>query len=698
MTLPDDDKRYEIVESIGRGGMATVYRAVDRNAEMDVAIKVLHEYLIDDEGIVEAFEREASLMRRIDHPGVVRVFESSTIDDRPAFAMEFCEGGDLVDLLARRGTMDESEALEVMIPVLEALQAIHDEGVIHRDIKPHNIVFDADGNPKLIDFGIGQAEELLATDESGQLGTVEYMAPERVDGLALDARSDLYSAAIVLFELLCGHPPYRADSAAAVFRMHREAEVADPRALGAPVGDEVATALMRAMAKHPGHRFDGVHQFILALTGESTPRRDIDKHSAWRATREQIATDTRLAAPLESEGYEWVVYVPREATEFGTSQGDLSGVWDVVDEFDRYSLVANHNWRAFSRDGTRENATENLVRNLGIARGLSRDGVDVIVERLREAGVPARYGRRPRKRRRPPRLTPLQSLHAAKTIKAVGISAVIIAAILLGFSWELTEGANEFRRADFHPALQWSMLFGTAALLGMAVGRMWLPKTYAEWWLARMSKRYVLDFCLDRRESTSTGVDRRYVERFDDIQSPRVATSYERAINMVLHLGDADALRYPQIDEGSAARIQSGLARIAEEIYELAGRIVDLESHVAAIRPGRLVSQIRQLDRHIATEDDVAAVEELIEEKAELRRQLEARDDACLHLETLAQRLLRAAGELEGMVHRTGDADGGEETSMEVIDEWTILDFEDVNPSGPNRPGSPARVHLSAGG
>ena len=186
--------RYRLREVLGRGGIAEVYRAYDEAAEMDVAIKVLHDFLADDEGMIEAFEREAFLMRSVDHRGVVQIYGTTEVEGRPAIVMELCDGGDLHERIARRGVFSEEDAIGIISGILEALAACHEQGIIHRDIKPHNVMFDATDRPKLIDFGIAQAEDRTGRwrqpfPESTTTMTARYSTTSaRMLGICLSAR------------------------------------------------------------------------------------------------------------------------------------------------------------------------------------------------------------------------------------------------------------------------------------------------------------------------------------------------------------------------------------------------------------------------------------------------------------------------------------------------------------------------------
>ncbi len=639
--------RFQLSEPIGRGGMATVYRAYDNAAEMDVAVKLLHGHLADDEGMVEAFEREAALMQRIDHPGVVRVFSTEQFDARPAIVMQLCEGGDLSERLTRRDTLPEDEVLEIGLALLDALAACHELGIIHRDVKPHNVMFDADDNPKLIDFGIGQAEELMAADESGQLGTVEYMAPERVDGLAVDARSDLYSMGILLFELLCGHPPYRADSASAVMRMHRDADVADPRAFTDEIRNHVADALMQAMAKHPEQRFDSAEQFADALRGDIEDRPPIPDHPTWEALQQQFGDHFELAAPLQTHAQEWVVFVPpRFLSDDDAAKANFDLlVRELIDDYHDYLAVKPKRLSGVP--------AADVLQRFGLARGLSRQGAYQLHKRLDDAGVLARIAQRPRSHREEPgwkrRFSGLDVVNAALT-------AVIWTPLLILFF------LAALNVTPYAPVIA-PLLVVAALFAGIATGWIAIGDRFREWWLAAVCRSYLFDFCRNRAALKTDGaIGGEHFELLEQLQSPRLAASFRRATNMALHLRE----RTPHTDD---------IDRVITLITELATRIAEAEAAVAAVRPAELTAQIRRIDRRISTADDIDTVEPLMDQKAALREQLTERDDAQQRLQQLGQQLHELAARLEDLVHQhRRDPDEQSETDADEV----VFDFDSL--------------------
>ena len=229
------DGRYQITERLARGGMATVYRAVDTRLTRTVAVKVMHVGLGDDAEFARKFDREARAAARLAHPNVVAVFDqgSDLIEghsSRPYIVMEHVDGYTLRDVINREAPMLPLRALEVIEPVLAALAAAHDAGLVHRDVKPENVLISDRGQIKVADFGLAKAiSSQTSTATQGLLiGTVSYLPPELVVSGQADARSDVYSTGVVLFELLTGRKPHTGDTPIQVAYAHVHADVPAP--------------------------------------------------------------------------------------------------------------------------------------------------------------------------------------------------------------------------------------------------------------------------------------------------------------------------------------------------------------------------------------------------------------------------------------------------------------------------------------
>jgi eukaryotic-like serine/threonine-protein kinase len=205
--------RYEIVQLLGQGGMGAVYQAYDRELERQVALKVIRADMAANPEILRRFKQELILARQITHRNVIRIFDLGQADSIKFITMEYIEGEDLQALLRKKKKLDPSEAVNIIAQVCRALEAAHAEGVIHRDLKPQNVMMDKTGRAYVMDFGIARSMIASGMTQTGALiGTPDYMSPEQAKGLSLDARSDLFTVGIILYELLTGQVPFQADS------------------------------------------------------------------------------------------------------------------------------------------------------------------------------------------------------------------------------------------------------------------------------------------------------------------------------------------------------------------------------------------------------------------------------------------------------------------------------------------------------
>jgi eukaryotic-like serine/threonine-protein kinase len=261
--------RYEPIEQIGAGGMATVWRARDTLLGRFVAIKRLLPHLADDPEAAERFEREAQAAARLSHPGIVTVFDSGEDVDGPFIVQELVEGTTLAVHLTETGPLGPEPVVDIISQVAAALDHAHGLGVIHRDIKPANLILESGGRVRLADFGIARTVDDAATiTASGELvGTITYLAPEILSGDPATVASDVYSLGAVTYELLSGEPPYRAETPAAMLEAVRSAEVPDLYGI-AP--DAMAAAVSVAMSKDPAARPETAGSLAAALIGSAT--------------------------------------------------------------------------------------------------------------------------------------------------------------------------------------------------------------------------------------------------------------------------------------------------------------------------------------------------------------------------------------------------------------------------------------------
>ncbi len=259
--------RYEIIDELGRGGMATVYRANDPRFEREVALKVLPRELLHDPQFRVRFEREAKTIAMLEHPFIVPVYDFGEEDGQPYFVMRYMTGGSLSDRIRSTGTLAVAQAARIMDGLCSALDEAHQKGIIHRDLKPANILFDRAGEPCVSDFGIAKITQSQTNVTAGaMLGTPAYMSPEQAQGEKVDARSDIYALGIILFEMLTGRQPYESDTPMGVAVKHITEPVPHILDLKPDLPPGVEAIIEKAMAKDRDARFQTAGEFSAALT------------------------------------------------------------------------------------------------------------------------------------------------------------------------------------------------------------------------------------------------------------------------------------------------------------------------------------------------------------------------------------------------------------------------------------------------
>jgi serine/threonine protein kinase len=269
MTAQMVDGRYELQAMLGAGGMGEVWRAHDHRLARSVAVKLLN-ITAPDARLRQRFEREARAAASFSHPNAVTVYDFGEEGDRPYIVMELVEGRSLADVIAERAPLPANEAVTIGGEVLSALGAAHRHGLVHRDVKPGNVLLTPDGRAKLADFGIattvgGAAGALTATGEV--LGTPHYLSPEQVSGKPATPRSDLYATGVMLYEMLTGAPPFTAEAPMAVALAHQRSPVPPLRSRRPQVDPALAHAVERALEKDPEQRYPDAESMRAALTG-----------------------------------------------------------------------------------------------------------------------------------------------------------------------------------------------------------------------------------------------------------------------------------------------------------------------------------------------------------------------------------------------------------------------------------------------
>ena len=280
--------RYRIARKLGGGGMADVYLAEDQELGRRVAVKMLHGRYANDEQFVERFRREATHAAGLSHPNIVSIFDRGESEGSYFIVMEYVEGRTLKELIRSRGLCPVPVAIAYTRQILAALRYAHRHGVVHRDIKPHNVIVDSEGVVKVTDFGIARAGASQMTEEGAIIGTAHYLSPEQARGAPVDQTSDLYSAGIVLFELLTGEVPFTGDSPVEIAMKHLAETPPAPSELRPDVPHDLDLVVVRALAKEPADRY------------QSAAAMDADLETVARGGR--VAAETAEAATMVLSG------------------------------------------------------------------------------------------------------------------------------------------------------------------------------------------------------------------------------------------------------------------------------------------------------------------------------------------------------------------------------------------------------------
>ena len=322
--------RYRLEAKLGSGGMSTVYLARDETLDRPVAVKVMHREMSEQADQLERFRQEARAVAKISHPNVVSVIDAGEDGGHPYIVFEYVEGETLKQRISRIGALDVQEAIAYAIEIARGLSIAHARNLVHRDIKPQNVLIDDEGRAKLTDFGISRQLEQDGMTATGRvLGTTDYVAPEQAMGRAVDPRSDIYSLGVVLYEMLVGQVPFHADSQVGVAMKHVNEDLPDVQRRRPEVSAAVALVVERSTAKDPAERYQDVGEMIDDLetaleveaaragstTGEATsvldavppPKRKLSGRGRWSwaaivAARSWSAAARCSATKLISDG------------------------------------------------------------------------------------------------------------------------------------------------------------------------------------------------------------------------------------------------------------------------------------------------------------------------------------------------------------------------------------------------------------
>src|SRR3954464_6879612 len=256
-------ERYRLEEKIGSGGMSSVYRAFDPMLERWVAIKLMHRDISDDPDQLERFRREARAVAQLSHPHVVTVIDAGEDDGAPFIVFEYVEGETLKDRIRRLGRVPVAEAVAYAVEIGRALECAHATLLVHRDVKPQNVLIDADGRAKVTDFGIARSLEAQGLTATGRvLGTTDYVSPEQALGREVTAQSDIYSLGIVLYEMLTGEAPFKGDTQVAVAMKHVREPLPDVQRRRPEISASLARVVERATAKETQNRYQDVSEMV----------------------------------------------------------------------------------------------------------------------------------------------------------------------------------------------------------------------------------------------------------------------------------------------------------------------------------------------------------------------------------------------------------------------------------------------------
>jgi eukaryotic-like serine/threonine-protein kinase len=256
-------ERYRLEAKLGSGGMSTVYLARDDTLDRPVAVKVMHREMSEQADQLQRFRQEARAVAKLSHPNVVSVIDAGEDGGHPYIVFEYVKGETLKQRIGRIGALDTQEAIAYAIEVARGLSVAHGRNMVHRDIKPQNVLIDEEGRAKLTDFGISRQLEQAGVTATGRvLGTTDYVAPEQAMGRGVDPRSDIYSLGVVLYEMLVGQVPFHADSQVGVAMKHVNEELPDVQRRRPEVSAAVALVVERATAKDPAERYQAIGEMV----------------------------------------------------------------------------------------------------------------------------------------------------------------------------------------------------------------------------------------------------------------------------------------------------------------------------------------------------------------------------------------------------------------------------------------------------
>jgi eukaryotic-like serine/threonine-protein kinase len=331
------DGRYRLMSRLGTGGMAEVYLAEDQQLGRKIALKLLHRRFAEDPDFVERFRREAQAAAGLQHPNVVSVYDRGKYDDTYYIAMEYLPGRSLKQLIRQEAPLDPLRAIDITIQILKAARFAHRRGVIHRDLKPHNVIVDDSGHAKVTDFGIARAGASDMTETGSIMGTAQYLSPEQAQGHAVNAGSDLYSIGVVLYEMLTGRVPFDADSAVSIALKHVSEAPPPPSQFNPNIPPELEQTVLWVLNKNASDRPVDADQLITVLEHcrEAITSAGAGQHTASMAAVAAAGAAAGAGAAIAGPGLAAYRHAQEQATN---GSGEMSAVHQI-EERERRSWV-----------------------------------------------------------------------------------------------------------------------------------------------------------------------------------------------------------------------------------------------------------------------------------------------------------------------------------------------------------------------
>ena len=351
------DNRYELIELIGRGGMANVYKAKCHRLNRMVAVKILKSDLADNAEFRRRFRDESRAVAQLSHANIVSVYDVSRSDDMEYIVMELIDGITLKQYMERRGQMDWREALHFVTQIMRALSHAHSRGIIHRDIKPQNIMVLRDGSVKVADFGIACLADAAQTLTQEALGSVHYISPEQARGDRIDARSDIYSSGVVLYEMLTGRLPFEGDSAVSVAIQHLSSVPLSPRDINENVPEALELICMKAMNPNPDRRYASAEAMLEDL---EKFRKDPSTNMEYIRAELKEKDDVEPTQPIPADEVAFAVRKTRKTDEKPLQENNKMNkklLFGIIGGFAALLILIFAAFKIFGNFGDSENGT-----------------------------------------------------------------------------------------------------------------------------------------------------------------------------------------------------------------------------------------------------------------------------------------------------------------------------------------------------